>query len=88
MKKSLFIAITIMAATVALSSCTRGMQGVINNWTYTSPSQIGGTWTVIQGSTTITGCKCLYWSTDDDDSCFVKDGKKIFVNGSSIIIQE
>lgn len=87
MKKLLSLSL-LLGVSLVLTGCTRGFQSAINNWTYTSPVKVGGTWTVIQGDTTITGCRCLYWSTEDDDACFEKDGKKIFVNGSSIIIEE
>lgn len=71
-----------------LSGCTRGICKFANNFTYTRPSS-EKTYTVVQNGFELNNLKCIYWSTDDDDSCFeTEDGRKVFVNGSSIIIEE
>lgn len=90
MKKIIFGAAVILA--LGLTGCKREFQKELNNWTYTNPKEDkNARYTVYQN-----GCefpvhhlKCVYWSTDDDDSVFeTEDGKKIFVNGSSIIVEE
>lgn len=87
MKKALIV---VAVLTVALfSSCTRAYESLKNNYTYTNPVKIGGTFTIYQNGMKFEHLKCIYWSTEDDDACFVNEaGKKIFINGSSVIIQE
>ena len=82
------IFILVLFSGIMFSSCTRGVRSFANNFTYKNPVNTGGYWTIIQGETKIEHCKCIYWSTEDDDACFMKDGKQIFVNGSSITLQE
>ena len=87
MKKIIFGAAVILA--LGLTSCTREFQRYINNFTYTNPIKEGEKYTVIQNGFELNHLKCIYWSTDDDDSVFeAENGKKIFVNGSSIIVEE
>lgn len=87
MKKIIFGAAVIL--TLGLTGCTREIQRHINNLTYTNPVKQGGKYTVIQNGFELNHLKCVYWSTDDDDSVFeAENGKKIFVNGSSIIVEE
>lgn len=87
MKKITFVLIIVCGL---FTSCKlRSIEGIRNNYIYENPRMIDGTFTVIQNGTQIHGLKCIYWSTTDDDSIFVaNNGKKVFVNGSSIIIQE
>lgn len=67
----------------------RNFENFRNNITYTNPRQDECTFTVIQNGTEINHLKCVYWSTEDDDSVFVaKNGKKVYVNGSSLVIEE
>lgn len=87
MKKIIFGATVILA--LGLTGCTRELQRHINNFTYTNPVKEGGKYTVIQNGFELNHLKCIYWSTDDDDSVFeAENGKKIFVNGNSIIVEE
>ena len=84
------ILVVVAIVTVALfSSCTREFEHMKNNYTYINPIKAGGTFTIYQNGMKFEHLKCIYWSTEDDDACFVNEaGKKIFVNGSSVIIQE
>jgi hypothetical protein len=67
----------------------RTLETIRNDYNYDNPRKMGGYFTVIQNGTEINHLKCIYWSTSDDDSIFVADnGKKVFVNGSSLIIEE
>lgn len=88
MKKIIFGAAVILA--LGLTGCTRELQRQINNFTYTNPVKEGGKYTVIQNGFELGHhLKCIYWSTDDDDSVFeAENGKKIYVNGSSVIVEE
>jgi hypothetical protein len=89
MKKIIFGAAVILA--LGLTGCTREIQREINNWTYTNPKKEDARYTVYQNGHEfpVHHLKCIYWSTDDDDSVFeAENGKKIFVNGSSIIVEE
>ena len=91
MKKIIFgIAVILtLGLTVGLTGCTRNFQREINNFTYTNPKKLGKRYTIIQNGFELHNLKCIYWSVDDDDSVFeAEDGKKIYVNGSSIIIEE
>lgn len=88
MKKAIFgIAVIFI---IGLTVCTRNLQREINNFTYTNPKKLGKRYTIIiQNGYELHNLKCVYWSVDDDDSVFeTEDGKKIYVNGSSIIIEE
>ena len=65
------------------------MESIRNDYTYDNPRKMNGYFTVIQNGTEIKHLKCIYWSTSDDDSIFMADnGKRVFVNGSSLIIEE
>lgn len=87
MKKILLVVSAL--AVLGLTSCTREFESTINNLTYVNPRKLGGTYTVIQNGTEINHLECVYWSTEDDDAVFkAKNGKHVFVNGSSIIIEE
>lgn len=89
MKKIIFGAAVIFA--IGLTGCTRKLQREINNLSYTNPKKEGAKYTVYQNGWEfpVHHLKCIYWSTDDDDSVFeAENGKKIFVNGSSIIVEE
>jgi len=87
MKKIIFGAAVILA--LGLTGCTREFQRQINNITYTDPKKEGARYTVYQNGFKLNHLECVYWSTDDDDSVFkTENGKKIFVNGSSIIVEE
>ena len=87
MKKIIFGIAVIL--TVGLTGCTRNFQKEINNFTYTNPKKLGKRYTIIQNGCEIHNLKCVYWSVEDDDSVFeAENGKKVFVNGSSIIIEE
>ena len=89
MKKIIFGAAVIFV--LGLTGCNREFQREINNWTYTNPKKEGARYTVYQNGWEFPEphLKCIYWSTDDDDSVFeTENGKKIFVNGSSIIVEE
>lgn len=87
MKKIIFGAAAILV--LGLTGCTREFQKQINNFTYTNPVKIGGTYTVIQNGLELKHLKCIYWSVDDDDSVFeAENGKRVFVNGSSIVVEE
>ena len=87
MKKAIFWIVVIL--TVGLTGCTRNLQREINNFTYTNPKKLGKRYTIIQNGYELHNLKCVYWSVDDDDSVFeTEDGKKIYINGSSIIIEE
>lgn len=86
MKK--FFVIGLVVISLITCSCTRNMKSFTNNFTYESPKP-KTLYTVIQNKTKIEHLRCVYWSTEDDDSIFInQNGKKIFVNGSSIIIEE
>ena len=57
------------------------MESIRNDYTYDNPRKMNGT--------EIKHLKCIYWSTSDDDSIFMADnGKRVFVNGSSLIVEE
>ena len=87
MKKIIFGIAVIL--TLSLTGCTRKFQREINNWTYTNPKKLGKRYTIIQNGYELHNLKCIYWSVDDDDSAFeTESGKKVYVNGSSIIIEE
>ena len=87
MKK--IISAMVMVLSFGLVGCTRNWESTVNNFTYTNPKKAGGTYTVIQNSTEINHLKCVYWATEDDDAVFeAPNGKLVFVNGSSVIIQE
>ena len=89
MKKIIFGAAVILA--LGLTGCTREFQRQINNITYTNPVKEGGKYTVYQNGweLPVYHLECVYWSTDDDDSVFeTENEKKIYVNGSSIIVEE
>ena len=87
MKRVIFGIVVIL--TVGLTGCTRNLQREINNFTYTNPKKLGKRYTIIQNAYELYNLKCVYWSTDDDDSVFeTEDEKKIYINGSSIIIEE
>lgn len=91
MKKIIFgIAVILtVGLTVGLTVCTRNLQREINNFTYTNPKKLGKRYTIIQNGYELHNLKYVYWTVDDDDSVFeTEDGKKIYVNGSSIIIEE
>jgi len=87
--KKIFIALG-MFVVCSLTSCTREMETLKNNYTYTNPlREKGSKFTVVQNGVEIKHLKCIYWSTEDGDSVFVTDnGKKIFVDGSCIVIEE
>lgn len=88
MKKIIFGLVLVACMTVSMTSC-RQVSQFKNNFKYKSPDAIGGLWTVEQNGIKIEHLKCVYWSTEDDDSVFeMQNGKKIFVNGSSVIFQE
>lgn len=87
MKK--IISVAIMALSFGLIGCTREWETTMNNFTYVNPRKAGGTYTVIQNGVEINHLKCVYWATKDDDAVFeAPNGKLVFVNGSSVIIQE
>lgn len=87
MKKVIFL-IGIIAC-LGLCSCTRKLEAFRNNYAYSNPRQENKIYTVIQNGTEINHLRCIYWGTEDDDSIFENsEGKKIWVNGSSIIIEE
>lgn len=87
MKKIISVAIMVFA--FGFIGCTREWESTINNFTYTNPKKSGGTYTIIQNGTEINHLKCVYWATEDDDSVFeAPNGKLVFVNGSSVVIQE
>ena len=87
MKKIIFLIGAISC--LGFCSCTRGFERVKNNYAYTNPRKEGKVYTVIQNGTEINHLRCIYWGTEDDDSIFENsNGKKIWVNGSSIIIEE
>ena len=93
MKKIIFGVAVIFALVLAfgLTGYNREFQRGINNWTYTNPKKEGARYTVYQNGWEfpVHHLKCVYWSTDDDDSVFeAENGKKVYVNGSSIIIEE
>lgn len=91
MKKIIFgIAVILtVGLTVGLTVCTRNLQRENNNFTYTNPKKLGKRYTIIQNGYELHNLKYIYWSLDDDDSVFeTENGKKIYVNGSSIIIEE
>lgn len=71
-----------------LTGCGRGWEDLKNEWKYSNPCKNGGKYTIIQNNYKIENTKCIYWATRDDDAIFEKNGHKIYVNGSSIIIQE
>lgn len=81
MKKILFILL-------CLTGCGREWEDFKNEWKYSNPCIDGGRYTIVQNGYKIENTKCLYWATQDDDSIFEKNEHKIYVNGSSIIIQE
>lgn len=85
--KKLILLISII---FCFTSCNlRNLETIRNAYNYDNPRKIGGTFTVIQNGTEINHLKCIYWSTSDDDSIFItNNGKKVFVNGSSLIIEE
>lgn len=87
MKKIIFGIAVIL--TLGLTGCPRNFQKEINNFTYTNPKKLGKRYTIIQNGFELHNLKCVYWSVDDDDSVFeTEDGKKIYISGSSIIIEE
>lgn len=91
MKRVIFgIAVILtVGLTVGLTVCTRNLQREINNFTYTNPKKLGKRYTIIQNGYELHNLKYVYWTVDDDASVFeTEDGKKIYVNGSSIIIEE
>ena len=91
MKRIIFGIAVILAVILAvgLTVCTRNLQREINNFTYTNPKKLGKRYTIIQNGYELHNLKYVYWTVDDDDSVFeTEDGKKIYVNGSSIIIEE
>lgn len=91
MKRVIFWIVVILTVglTGGLTGCTRNLQREINNFTYTNPKKLGKRYTIIQNGYELHNLKCVYWSVDDDDSVFeTEDGKKIYINGSSIIIEE
>lgn len=82
------IAMLLIVVGLIFTSCRR-FENTVNNLHYQNPRTIGGLWTVKQGNIEINHCKCIYWSTNDDDALFEdSNGKKFFVNGSSMIFQE
>lgn len=86
--KKLFI-VLIVVSLLFMGCKLRSIENIRNNFNYENPRTINCTFTVIQNGIKICGLKCVYWSTEDDDALFItEDGKKVFVNGSSIIIQE
>lgn len=88
MKKIVLVLLTVACG--MFMGCTRGFENFKNNYTYTNPARNSkATYTIIQNGTKITGMKCKYWSTSDDDAVFVApNGKQVFVNGSSLIFEE
>ncbi len=83
MKKALFV-----VSLMLLAACGREWEDVKNDWKYTNPCMKGGKYTIIQNNYKIENAKCVYWATKDDDAIFEKNNQKIYVNGSSIIIEE
>ena len=86
MKRVIFWIVVIL--TVGLTGCTRNLQREINNFTYTNPKKLGKRYTIIQNGYELHNLKYVYWSVDDDSVFETEDGKKIYINGSSIIIEE
>ena len=87
MKKIIFGIVVILA--LGLTVCNCEFQREINNFTYTNPKKLGKRYTIIQNGYELHNLKHIYWSVDDDDYVFeAENGKKIYVNGSSIIIEE
>jgi hypothetical protein len=86
MKKLIILFLT----SFCFASCDlRTLETIRNDYNYDNPRKMGGYFTVIQNGTEINHLKCVYWSTSDDDSIFMADnGKRVFVNGSSLIIEE
>lgn len=89
MKRVLLLLSVILG--LGLTSCSRGVESFYNDFSssYTNPRRSGGTYTVYQNTLKFEHLKCVYWSTEDDDSVF-KDanGNLYYVNGSSIIVEE
>ena len=89
MKKIFAVLVLGIALLLGLASCTREFESFTNNYTYTNPRKVGGKYTVIQNGFELQHLECVYWATEDDDAVFkASNGKLVFVNGSSIIIQE
>ena len=91
MKKIIFGIVVILALALAfgLTGYNREFQRETNNCTYTNPKKEGARYTIIQNGYELHNLKYVYWTVDNNDSVFeTEDGKKIYVNGSSIIIEE
>ena len=86
MKRVIFWIVVIL--TVGLTGCTRNLQREINNFTDTNPKKLGKRYTIIQNGYELHNLKYVYWSVDDDSVFETEGGKKIYINGSSIIIEE
>ena len=88
MKKIALVLLTVVCG--MFMGCTRGFENFKNNYTYINPTRNPkATYTIIQNGIKITGMKCKYWSTSDDDAVFeAPNGKLVFVNGSSLIFEE
>ena len=87
MKRTLLVIFAVVS--FGFIGCTRTWETTVNNWTYTNPKKVGGKYTVIQNGVELNNLKCVYWATEDDDSVFeTPNGKLVFVNGSSIVVQE
>jgi hypothetical protein len=86
-----FLIASIIGTSILMTGCTRKLEDTVNNYRYTNPRKVnsGYCWTVIQPGTELNHLKCIYWSTNDDDCIFENSsGKKVFVNGTSLIIEE
>lgn len=84
----IFNKILVISVVLMMAGCSREWEDAKNDWKYTTPCMEGGRYTIIQNSFKIENTKCIYWVTSDDDAIFEKDGQRIYVNGSSIIVEE
>lgn len=91
MKRTFKVLCLLGLLSLGLTSCSRGIEELYNGVTpsYTNPRRAGGTYTVYQNTLKFEHLKCVYWSTEDDDSVFEDaNGNLYYVNGSSIIVKE
>ena len=89
MKKLILLVLLVLIGFCFVGCNLRKWETIRNDYTYVNPRKMDRYFTVIQNGTEIKHLKCVYWSTTDDDSIFMADnGKMVFVNGSSLIIEE